>query len=54
MHQRLGVANRALSSALAGGELRNLVTLPADLKAYRPHPVEHLPEARKRLWKFHD
>jgi hypothetical protein len=31
-----GRANRAVSTALAGGEVRDLVTLPADLKVSNP------------------
>jgi hypothetical protein len=38
MCQRVGATNRRLSSALAGGELRDLVTLPDGLK--HPDPVE--------------
>jgi hypothetical protein len=52
--QRVGDCNRALSSALAGGKLRDIVTLPAGIHAYRPHPAVHLPLQRSKLWKFHN
>jgi hypothetical protein len=52
LHLRVGGANRALSFELAGGELRNIVTLPADLQANRLHPAVHLPIGRKSLLIF--
>jgi hypothetical protein len=42
-------ANRALSSALAEEELRDVGTLPAGLSAFRSHPAVHLPVERRRL-----
>jgi hypothetical protein len=40
MHQRVGRgANGALSSSLAGGELRNLVALLAGLNTYTSSPL---------------
>jgi hypothetical protein len=39
MHQRVGVAKTALSSILARGELKDLVTLFTGLNTYRPRPA---------------
>jgi hypothetical protein len=53
MHWR-GGANKALSSTLAGGELRDLVTLLTGLTTYKHHPAVHLPVGRRSLWKSCD
>jgi hypothetical protein len=45
----MGRANIILSSTLARGELRNLLTLPAALSASRPSPEVHLFVRRKLL-----
>jgi hypothetical protein len=47
---RVGEENTAVSSALAGGELRDLGSLPVGLSYYRPCLAVHLP-VRRRLWK---
>jgi hypothetical protein len=52
--QRLGGVDRALSSALTRGRLRDLVTLPAWLNAYRPHSGVYLLLWKRRQWKFCD
>jgi hypothetical protein len=51
--QSLG-ENRALSSTPAEGEMRDLGSLPAGFKVYRPCPIVYLPVKRRRLWESHD
>jgi hypothetical protein len=45
MCQKVGGENIALSSTVAGKELRDLVALPAGLSAFRPLPAVHM------LWR---
>jgi hypothetical protein len=47
MHQRVGWANIALDSTLAGGEPRELVSLPVGLSAFIPCPAVHHPMMRR-------
>jgi hypothetical protein len=49
MCQKVGGENIALSSTVAGKELRDLVALPAGLSAFRPHPSVPLCEAEEAV-----
>jgi hypothetical protein len=54
LDQRVGAENIALSYALAGGELRDHIILPASLGAHRLHTAIHFLVGKRMLWKFHD
>jgi hypothetical protein len=45
----LGRTNGALSSALSGGGLRDLIVLTVGLKANRLHPTIYLPVGKMKL-----
>jgi hypothetical protein len=49
MCQKMEEASRALSSALAGGDLRDIATLPAGPNAHRPHPAVYLPGGKEAV-----